>query len=347
MQQGPFDISNVKCYEPVGCCPLDPCKVTKEDFICAVRTLLPEGPLFNPAIAGDPLPEPVGTLGVGCLTVGCQPVCGEGAIPDPGCTDTPQQMQINMVDVYASTAFTSLEAYCCMLKELDPCTAVNTVDRWLERYGVLRTECDPEWTPEIKSLLLCMLSRVSNNFVLNKRNLDALAAYFAVKVTIYTPGDFNCGPEIGGWTLYRGRSQGGTPTGCRVEDACDGSYQYLLGLNDSLTYERLLGSNGFLYLPLQGRGDESPVEEKFPSERASQSFVRWGSACVTLPSIDLVVCQAETVVPANCLLPGAEGPVEPSADLYEAFLWLLNRLVGLNVDICIYRCDDAPCLENN
>lgn len=307
MQQGPFDLSNVKCYEPVGCCPLDPCMVTLEAFICAVRALLPEGPVFNPAIIAAPLPVPPDPIGVGCFTVGCEPVCGSNEIADPACTDDPQQMQINLVDAFAATAYTSLEAYCCMLKELDPCTAINTVDRWLERYGVLPTECDTAWSVEIKALLLCMLSRVSNDFVLNKRNLDALAAYFAVEVRILTPGDFNCGPMVGGWTLYRGRERGGTPIGCVPVDACTDE-------------ERL-----------------TPLP----------SFVRWGSACVTLPSIDLVVCQAETVVPANCLLPGTEGPRQPSAELYEAFLWLLNRLIGVNVDICVYRCDDMPCLENN
>lgn len=305
MQQGPFDLSNIKCHVPTGCCPLDPCKVTLEDFICAVRTLLPEGPLFSPAIAGAPLPEPPGSPGVGCLPVGCAPVCDGTAVPEETCTSTPQQMQINLTDSFAATAFTALEAYCCMLRELDPCTATSTVDRWLQRYGVPQGACDPVWSTELKQLLLCLLSRISNNFVLNKKNLEAVAAYFGVEVKIYTAGDFNCGGIPGLWTLGRGRFRGGTPTPCAPLDSCEGS-DPLGPLPASLSL--------------------------FPP-------------CATLPSIDVVACQAETVVPANCLLPGAGGTVQPSAPLYDAFFWLMERVVPMNVDICFYRCEDTPCGE--
>lgn len=305
MQQGPFDQSNVKCYEPVGCCPLDPCKVTEDDFICAVRTLLPEGPVFNPALASEPPPDPPPVPGVGCFTVGCTPVCDGSAIVEEACTDTPQQMQINTIDSYAATAFTALQAYCCMLKELDPCTAVTTVDRWLERYGVRRSACDPTWSDELKSLLLCLLSRLSNNFVLNKKNLESIAAYFGVEVKIYNAGDFNCSGIPGMWTLDRQRERGGTPTGCAPVDSCD---------------------TGEVIGPLP-------------------SLVPLARSCATLPSIDIVACQAETVVPTNCLLPGTGGLVEPSAPLYDAFFWLMERVVPSNADICFYRCEDTPCGE--
>lgn len=305
MQQGPFDLSNVKCYEPEGCCPLDPCKITQDDLICAIRTLLPEGPVFNPAIAGGPLTPQPAPPGVGCFTAGCGTVCDGAEVPVETCTDSPQQMQINTVDVFAATAFTAIQAFCCMLKELDPCTSVTTVERWLERYGVLRSACDPTWSPELKSMILCLMSRLSNNFILNKKSLEALAAYFGVTVQIYNAGDFNCDGVPGMWTLDRGRIRGGTPTGCAPVDACAGG------------------------------GVIGPLPSLVPLQQA----------CVTLPSIDVVVCQAETVVPSNCLLPGTGGPVQPSTELYDAFFWLMDRIMPMNADICFYRCEDTPCGE--
>jgi hypothetical protein len=302
MQQGPFDLSNIKCYAPVGCCPLDPCKVTQEEFICAVRTLLPEGPMFNTALSGvAPPPDPV--TGVGCFTVGCTPVC-DTDLPgdDTNCNDNPVAFHMIMVDAYAAAAYRTLEAQCCALRELDPCTAEVTVDRWLERYGVPQGECDPVWTAPTKKLILCLLSKLSNGFILNKLGLESLAAYFGVKTWIYNAGDFNCDHVPGIWTLGRRRC---LPSGSSwpITDCS---------------------------LPVAPRGTPQ---------------VKWGGACSTGPAIDIVVCQAETWVPDNCLVPGTGATVTPTEELYSAFQWLLSRLLSANTNICVYRCEDVPCLE--
>lgn len=343
MQQGPFDLSNVKCYEPEGCCPLDPCKITQDDLICAIRTLLPEGPVFNPAIAGDPLTPTPTPPGVGCFTAGCGVVCDGAEVPVETCTDTPQQMQINTVDVFAATAYTAIQAFCCMLKELDPCTAVTTVERWLERYGVLRSECDAEWSDDLKKLILCLLPKLSNNFVLNKRNLESLAAYFGVAVKIYNAGDFNCSGIPGMWTLDRGRVRGGTPTGCAPIDSCDlnDRYRYLLGKELDGYHYILTGLTESGSVSLEGLYEAGPQAPIIPPSTTVAAF----GPCATLPAIDVVVCQAETVVPSNCLLPGTGGPVQPSTELYDAFFWLMDRIMPMNADICFYRCEDTPCGE--
>lgn len=344
MQQGPFDLSNVKCYAPEGCCPPDPCAITKEDLICAIRTLLPEGPVFNPAIAGDPLTPSPSPPGVGCFPVGCSVVCDGAEVPNEPCTDTPQQMQINTVDVFAATTYTALQAYCCMLRELDPCTAVNTVDRWLERYGVLRSPCDAEWSADLKSMILCLISKLSNNFVLNKRNLESLAAYFGVTVKIYNAGDFNCDGIPGMWTLDRGRTRGGTPTGCAPVDICgtEDRHRYLLGKESDGYHYILTGLTESGRVNLEGLYEGVPSVPITPPPVTVAAF----GSCVTLPGIDIVVCQAETIVPDNCLLPGTGRTVQPTAELYDAFFWLIEYILPVNVDLCFYRCEDTPCGEN-
>lgn len=306
MQQGPFDFSNVKCYEKTGCCPVSPCDISLDDFICSVRALLPPGEVFNttaPRTSASVTQAP----GVGCFTVGCAPVCGE-SIDDPACDDEPPAPQIGMVDAFAATAYTAVEALCCMLKELDPCTAQTTVERWLARYGVPPSACAPTWSDETKALLLCLLAKVSHNFVLNKRNLDALAAYFGTTVSIFDAGDLNCGGLPGLFTFYRRLGQ------CTPRST----------------------------LPCV-EGDASEI---IVNMRAKNFRVQFDSACKPPPPIDLVVCQQETHVETNCLLPGAGYTVTPTQELYDAFLWLLDRLVSSGVNICVYRCEDVPCLEN-
>lgn len=304
-QKNPFDTANIQCYVPTGCCVLDPCKVTVEDFICAIRSLLPEGPLFTTTLPGAPPPTPPAPPGVGCYTVGCTVVCDGLEILDPQCTNDPQHMQINLTDVYAATAFTAVEALCDMLRELDPCTADTTVDCWLARYGVRFGDCDPVWGADTKKLLLCLLAKLSHGYVLNKATLDAVAAYFGVVARIFNAGDFNCTGIPGRWTLGRSR-RNGTPVACIPVDSCD------------------------------------PDSEVLPPGPQPLTF---NPPCTIPPTIDIVICQAETAVPGNCLLPGVGYTVAPSAELFDAFEWLLKRMLSRGVDICVYRCEDAPCLE--
>lgn len=303
MQNGPFDTSNVKCYVPTGCCPVSACAITLDDFMCAVRALLPEGEVFNTTKADTQPPTPTPPVGVGCFTVGCDPVCGEN-VEQPLCDDTTPAPQLAIVDAFAATSYGVVERLCCMLAELDPCTAVTTVDRWLARYGVPLGACDPSWSDEVKSLLVCIMSRISHNFVLNKANLTALGTYFGVVTTIYNAGQINCG--------------GGMPG--------------LITLARAPRFSRGCADVG-------GCGD-APVPD------LRQKTVTWGAPCTVPPSIDLVVCRAETVVAENCLLPGAGYTVTPTQELYDAFLWLLDKLISAGTDICVYRCEDVPCLEN-
>lgn len=301
-QNSPFDYRNVKCYRPEGCCPISPDKISLDEFLCAVRALLPPGTVFNHTLpARDPVQTITG-VGAGCARVGCeQVVFGSCCETDPDCTSNPQYAQVNVVDVFAATAYSVMQQIYATYLESDPCTATLTIDKWLDRYGFPSGPCAPQWSTETKKLVLCLLQQLQGGYVLNKQTLDSVAAYFGVCITLRTPGDFNCGDNsmINGWTLGR----------------------------DYPRAERCLSVNSC-----------DPDSPPLPPSPARLVFT--GRCDVSRVAIDIITCKCPTVVPANCLLPGSGGPVEPSDELYEAFHWLLQQMLPRGPDICVLRCED-------
>ena len=74
-------------------------------------------------------------------------------------------------------------------------------------------------------------------------------------------------------------------------------------------------------------------------------LIRMHPECETLPdSLNLVVCRAEVRLLDNCNLPPIPKPILPhDPELFDAFMWLLPKILPQPVFWCIYLCSpDAP-----
>src|SRR5262249_18198877 len=61
------------CWIPDGCCGPSPCDIGPDDFMCQVRSLLPEGDPYNNTAESIREPPPrYGAITVGCARVGCE-----------------------------------------------------------------------------------------------------------------------------------------------------------------------------------------------------------------------------------------------------------------------------------
>ena len=212
------DVPAILCYTPDGCCGPSPCGVTLDDFICQIRSLLPEGDLYNTTMPTLPPETELGAIGataVGCSRVGCEQLafgscCERSVIP---CDTGKVVPQVALIDSFAAAAFTAMRALCSVLKEFDPCTAELTLRRWGQRYGlVVDDPCAPHWSDEVLRALLCELQRTRQS-VVNWDYLTALAGRFGASLTISAAGDFNCGP-LGWWTMAR------SVTACTQNETC-------------------------------------------------------------------------------------------------------------------------------
>src|SRR5215471_13142676 len=87
---GPDD-PGIACYVPDGCCGPDICLLGLDDFICQIRSLLPEGEIFNNT--KKTVREPAqnyGAITVGCARVGCEQLVFGGCCSDQiFCDDDP------------------------------------------------------------------------------------------------------------------------------------------------------------------------------------------------------------------------------------------------------------------
>src|SRR5262245_60730230 len=116
------DVAGIKCYTPDGCCGPSPCDVTLEQFICQVRSLLPEGDIYNATrIATNP---DAATANKGAITVGCAEVGDEQLVFGGCCGDDvscavgePIAPQLAVVDSYSAVAYEAVVALCAMLRE--------------------------------------------------------------------------------------------------------------------------------------------------------------------------------------------------------------------------------------
>jgi PKD repeat protein len=61
------DVPDIHCYVPDGCCGPDICLIGLEDLICQIRSLLPEGEIFNTTLKPQKEPTPPN---VGAITAG-------------------------------------------------------------------------------------------------------------------------------------------------------------------------------------------------------------------------------------------------------------------------------------
>ena len=138
------------------------------------------------------------------MRVGCEQLIFGGCCPDEiiCAIDEPIAPQLAVVDSYAAVTYEAIVALCAMLKELDPCTAEQTLKQWAERFGIEPCgPCEPMWSDKVLAFLICLLLQMRHR-VVNFAYLEELARMFGAELVITFAGDFNCGPG-GWWTMAR------------------------------------------------------------------------------------------------------------------------------------------------
>lgn len=306
------DVPEIRCYVPDGCCGPSPCAMTADEFICAIRALLPEGDLYNNTLPPTPqTPAVPSTITIGCARIGCEQLvfggcCDTGVIP---CDIEPVAPQLAVVDAFSAVAYSAIQALCQMLRELDPCTAKLTIRRWAARFGIVFPDpCEGEWSDEVLATLICLVPQIRLH-VINWDFLTQLAARFGAKLTLHYAGDFNCGP-LGWWTMAR------TADVCPVTEAC----------NDFLEIAR----------------DENCAPR--PICRTT-TLIRLESPCVGLPqSLNLVLTPTDIMLAPNCNFPPLPATLPHDPELYQALKWLLPRILPRPTFWCVYEADPANCI---
>ena len=304
------DRPGIACYTPDGCgCGPGPCQISLDDFICAVRQLLPEGEPYRPS--KPPGAAPVQNYGAAVV---CDNLVGSASCPGEqlilgGCCDEEGPIacveeeiapQLAVVDTFAAILYGMVQALCKALCELDPCCASDTLERWAERFGIVRTDalgCVVPFPPAALAFLVCLFSQLKS-VVYNLKTLEMLAGLFGAQVRLELAGAINCPTYLHYWHMARDRDEScrdGAPTVC---------------------------------------GPDIP---------RPQRVLRF-APCETRPpeSINVIVCPAERVFPQNCNRP-VPSPQPYDPDIYDAFLWLLPRILPKPDRWCIYECDAMQC----
>lgn len=235
------DEPGIYCWIPTDCCAPSPCAIREDQFICAVRSLLPEGEIFNNTlIAYRELPVNRGVITVGCARVGCEQLIFGGCCDDRIlCDDEPIAPQLAVVDAFAAAAYKVIPALCELLRELDPCTAHRNVRRWAERFGIKHPDlCGGRWSDELLAFLICLFLALRGH-VMNWDYLTKIAAMFGAKLEIFYAGDINCSRWPAWWTMARDQPECDRAPACRDDPefynyntmlrlrACDGKPQSL------------------------------------------------------------------------------------------------------------------------
>ena len=211
------DVPEIQCWIPTDCCAPSPCSIKEADFLCAVRSLLPEGDIYNNTkITVKEQPVITGVITVGCAKVGCEQLIFGGCCDDQiYCDDEPIAPQLAVVDSFAAAVYKIILALCEILREFDPCTAQRSRRRWAERLGIGHPDpCGGKWSDETLAFLLCIMPQIRHH-VINWEYLTELAGMFGARLEMHKPGDFNCGPDRGGWTMARDQPQCPPVESCR------------------------------------------------------------------------------------------------------------------------------------
>jgi len=289
----------IQCYTPDTCCGPSPCAIDEDEFICQIRSLLPEGePWATTRQATAVPPVNQGAITVGCASVGCEQLIFGGCCTDViGCEDDPVAPQLAVVDSFSAVAHGAVVALCIMLRELDPCTAQQTIRYWADRFGIGRPDpCGPPFSDKVLAILICLFLRIRGH-VINDAFLRELAGAFGVAYVVHDAGDFNCGPP-GWWTMARDRPMCPEAVFCPDE-------------------------------PFDPGGRLARMVSCHPTPPLSLNFVLW---------------PADITLPPNCNFP----PIPPTRphdpELYDAFKWLLPKILPQSILACVYDRDPANCI---
>jgi hypothetical protein len=293
MSEGPGpDAAVIQCYAPDGCCSPSPCDVTLDDLICQIRSLLPQGDIYNNTLATPGIPpNPGGAIMVCAYKVDCEQLVSGGCCDNDAiyCTDTPVAPQLAVVDSYSAATYEAVQALCQMLRELDPCTAELTIKLWAKRFGIDAPPCEPMWSDHVLSKMMCVMLQMRWR-QMNWDTITYLAGLFGAEIAATFAGDMNCGPT-GWWTMARDNA------------VCE---------------------------PQSNR----------------QEVLRITPTCIGTPlSINIVIRPGPIQVPANCNLAIEGGTLPHDPELYEAFKWLLPKILPQPAYYCIYEENVADCIS--
>lgn len=295
------DVAAIQCRVPDGCCAVSPCAITEVDFICQIRSLLPEGDLYNntlpPALPPAQI-QVIGTATVGCSKVGCEQMIFGGCCDQPmQCDYLPVAPQLAVVDSFSAIAYQAIAALCRMLRELDPCSADITIRKWAARFGITYPDpCGGTWSDAVLAVLICEMAKIRLQ-VINWDYLTQLAARFGAAFVIRNAGDLNCGP-IGWWTMARAQAD------------CPPGYQ-------------------------------CPADADVPNS----GYIRLTPTCIEEPdSLNLILSPTDITLPPNCNNPPNPATLPHDPELYEAFKWLLPKILPQPIYWCVYERDEANCI---
>jgi hypothetical protein len=314
------DVPEILCYVPDGCCGPLPCDIGEDDFICQVRSLLPEGePYNNTAPTMPAVPPQYGAITVGCAKVGCEQLvlggcCGQEVIP---CEVDPAAPQLAVVDAFGAAAYAVVQALCRMLLELDPCTARVLIREWARRMGITHPDpCGAGWSDRILVFLICFITQLRNNPVaVNWEFLTYVASRMSASIVMRYAGDMNyvansAAPLAGWWTMARDAPK------CPPIEPCPPDPDAGVGG----AYDRARGGRML-----------DPVACAPPNENSPLS-------------LNIVICPSDIVIPDNCNLPTVRSPLPFDREMYEAFWWLLPQLLPRGPLYCLFECCPADCI---
>jgi hypothetical protein len=307
------DTPGIACYTPDGCgCGPGPCAITLDDFICAVRQLLPEGEPYRPskAPAGNPVENSGATVicdetpnivgSPGCA--GGEQLIHGGCCSDGGpiaCVEEEIAPQLAVVDSFAAVLYGFVQALCKALCELDPCCAKDTLNRWAERFGIVRTDaqgCVVPFPDPVLSFLVCIYFQLKD-VVFNLKSLEDLGRLFGARVEMQYAGAFNCSYYGHYWHMAR-----------NVDATCQEGRPAACG----------------------------------PATRLPQRTVPLVPCETTPDSINVLLCPTERIFPANCNT-GQRPPLPYDPEYLEAFRWLLGKILPSSVFWCVYDCKHFDC----
>src|SRR5262249_29003911 len=206
-ESGP-DVPNIACYINDGCCGLDICRISLDDLICQIRSLLPEGPIFNNTLrAVAEQPKNVGAITIGCARIGCEQLIFGGCCDDSiVCDDDPIAPQLAVVDSFSAVAHSVIGGLCAMLPEPDSCFTYKLLHRWAERMGIKHPDpCNEKgWSDDILKFLICLFIQLrERQEPVNWEFLTVLANRMGADIVMRYAGDFSEAHPGGWWSMAR------------------------------------------------------------------------------------------------------------------------------------------------
>jgi hypothetical protein len=301
------DTAEILCRVPDGCCGPTACDVDEDGFICQIRALLPEGQIFNnTAMATSPLTQrPI--LHLGAITVGCNKVGPGNQLVFGGCCED----EIPCADEPALPQLALADAFGAV-----GFTAV-------EALCVMLRELDPCTA----QLTIRMWARRLGVIAPGPCAQEFSDKVLALLICIIWRLRF----EVANWDfLSRLAGLFGAQIVLRYAGQFDCPEQHPSGWwtmarDQAVCPDKLNCPDD----PLPSHGELIPLVP----------------ACYSaLMSLNIIVAPGERIFPPNCNLPTVPSPQPHDPEFYEAFKWLLPKILPRNAFWCVYERDDVNCI---